>query len=95
MGCLIPTWAETLGDCIQHGVLVSRFCEPCMRRKPTDLMELAREHGPEWWMWDRRTPCGHCGRGLVFMFTRSASTPTTPMISTNRHDVARSERMRS
>lgn len=95
MGCLIPTWCETVGDCIENGVEVRRYCEECQRRKPVDLIEMAREVGVDYWLWDRRTPCDYCGRMLPFMFTRSRSTPTRPMISTNKHDVARSERMRS
>lgn len=95
MGCLIPTWCETVGDCIEHGVIIKRYCENCQRRNPVDLIEMAIELGPDYWLWDRRTPCPYCGRMLPFMFTPGKSTPTTPMLSTNPRDVARSARMRA
>lgn len=95
MGCLIPTYCETIGDCIENGMDVRRYCEVCMRKTPTDLLELAHEHGVDYWLWDRRTPCDYCGRMLAFLFSSSPSTPARPMISTYRHDVARSARIRA
>jgi hypothetical protein len=95
MGCLIPTWCETVGDALENGVSVTTYCEVCQHRSPPSLLDLARDYGVDYWLWDRRFPCDRCGRELILLFTRRPSTPKRPMISTNRHDVARSERMRS
>ena len=95
MGCLIPTWAGTVGACIDNGVIVKRYCERCQRRHPVDLAAMKAAHGADYWLWDRRTPCPYCGGMLPFMFSPGSTTPTTPMISTNRHDVARSARIRA
>lgn len=95
MGCLIPTWCETVGDCLEHGVIVKRYCERCMKRMATSLLDLLADHGADYWLWDRREPCPTCGLGLIYMFTPGPTTPTQPMISTNPRDVARSARIRA
>lgn len=95
MGCLIPTWCETVGDCLDNGVTLKRYCERCMKRMATSLLDLLADKGPDYWLWDRREPCPGCGAMLAFMFTPGGTTPTTPMISTNKHDIARSARIRA
>ncbi len=95
MGCLIPTYAETVGDCLESQTRVVRYCERCRRSPKVDLLEMARQEGPFYWLWDRRTPCPHCGLMLSYLFSSGAGTPVRPMISTWVHDVDLSRRMRS
>lgn len=61
-----PSWAETVGDLLQHEAQVQGVCERCSTVSPVDVLELAAARGADFSLLGVKSRCRRPGcRGLV------------------------------
>jgi hypothetical protein len=81
-------WQGTLGQMRQHGTRVAQCCTApdCRRWSILDVNFLIHTFGEDFTLWDRRPPCGLCGRPTHYMAAPGPSTPFRPLLSGQEHD---------
>lgn len=63
----------TLGHYLRTTIPVEARCNKCDFRQAVDIAALAEKVGHDYKLWDRRSPCRHCGGWVRFFGARGGA----------------------